>query len=74
MIPAALHVQGRQVEPNPHDLFKESLPDLIHHDLVLAIQFGRGGHEASENGVNATWAQESKVKGRISLLPDPSAL
>lgn len=71
MISAALHVQSGQVQPNPHNLHEESLPDLIHYNLVLAVQFGRGGHEASEDGVNATWGQESKAKGRLRLVPDP---
>lgn len=68
MIPAALHVKSRQIQPYPHDLLKQSLPDLIHHNLVLAIQFGRSSHEASENGVNATSGQETKVKGKVGYL------
>lgn len=54
VVPAALHVQSRKVQPNPHDLHKQSFPDLIHHNLVLPIELGRGSHEASEDGVNAT--------------------
>lgn len=54
MVPTALHVQSRQVQPNPHDLQEQSLPDLIHNNLVLAIQLGRSGHKAPKNGVDAT--------------------
>ena len=63
MVPAALHVQSRQVQPDPHDLHEQPLPELIHHDLVLAIQLGRGGHEAPEDGVNATWGQDKQGWG-----------
>lgn len=67
MVPAALHVQGRQVQPDPHDLLKQPVPDLIHRDLVLAIQLGRGGHEAPKDGINTTWDKRSKTWGRIWL-------
>lgn len=67
VVPAALHVESRQVQPDPHDLLKQPLPNLIYHDLVLAIQLGGGGHEAPEEGVDATWGKRSKGGGRTWL-------
>lgn len=67
MVPAPLHVQSRQVQPDPHDLLKQPLPDLVHRDLILAIELGRGGHEAPEDGVNAAWGRRSKRRGRVQL-------
>ena len=71
MVAAALHVERGQVQPDPHDLLKQPLPDLIHRDLVLAVQLRRGGHEAAQDGVDATWSKRSKPEegpGSVSEL------
>lgn len=58
VVPAALHVERGQVQPNPSHLLEQPVPELIHHHGILTVQLGRGGHEAPENGVDATWWRE----------------
>lgn len=58
MVPAALHVESRQVQSDPSHLLKQPVPKLVHQYGILTVQLGRGGHEASDDGVDATWWQE----------------
>ena len=81
MVAAALHVERRQVQPDPHDLLKQPLPDLVHRDLVLAVQLRRGGHEAPQDGVDATWSKGSTLREGPARYrssdckePDPGAV
>lgn len=58
MVPAALHVESRQVQPDPPHLPKQPVPEFIHHHGILPVQLSRGGHEAAQDGIDATWWQE----------------
>ena len=55
VVPAALRVESHQVQPDPLHLTKEPVPQLVHSHGILRVQRGRGGHEAWDDGVDATW-------------------
>lgn len=37
MVPAALHVQSRQVQPDPSHLPKQLVPEFIYHHGILPV-------------------------------------
>lgn len=57
MVPTALHVQSRQVQPDPSHLLEQLVPEFIYHHGILPVQLSWGGHETPEDRVDATWSR-----------------
>lgn len=69
VVPAALHIQSCQIQPDPSHLLKQLVPELIHQHGVLPVQLSGGGHETSEDRVDATWVHETKELANLLGTP-----
>lgn len=70
MVPAALHVQGCQIQPDPSHLLKQLVPELIHQHGILPVQLSWSGHETSEDRVNATWFHKKRELASFLGAPE----